>query len=171
MGAPSWNTCIQTLTEVPHNGRALFLGYFVPSPLQCNFQCLRCSVSDSAHFLLQDWPNRIVQRIQIRWVWRPDIFPPEVRKKLLTELDCRFGSMRGCPVLLKRKLVFTEMLLCLRMHNPHQNVILVDSGVDFYISFDKDQRCFSGCADAGPEHNRPRKKASFDKLCCKPFLS
>ena len=95
------DTSLQTLGEVIHDCRTLFDGYFIPSFLQSRLQRIQWSVACSTGFALQDWPHRIIHRVEIGRKWRPNFFVPYIRKNLLAKWNRRFCRMRWRPILLQ----------------------------------------------------------------------
>ena len=94
--------------------------------------------------------HRVVHRVEIWRVGRPNILSPKAGKQLFAGGDCWVGRMRQCPVLLKRE---SGPSAATPRAPGHHGELVADGGIDFGISFDEDQWCLPVGANSGPSQN------------------
>jgi hypothetical protein len=91
------DACLHSLREVVDDLLAQLQRDLLPGLLECALQLILASVDPAAGLLLQDAPDRVIQRVEVRAIGGPGVLPPELsevvvqegqRWAFVTTLDC-----------------------------------------------------------------------------------
>ena len=122
-------------------------------PLQRLLQSLQIFVGLSTGPGLQNWPNPIIYRFQIRRVGRPFRRCDEIGKIGLTQLLPRFRSVCWSGILFKCPLLSAEVATGPRNHHGVQDVTAVNVLVNLYTLIDENQTGRTGGVNSGSTHH------------------
>lgn len=97
IGPSDLNILSKALWKIADEGRTFFHRKFVPGRNQCHFQGFYTIAESYCEFSLEEW-YRVVYRIEVGWVWRPNFLRP----KTTLEFWRANPSLPKCRVFHKR---------------------------------------------------------------------
>ena len=136
---------LESSPELAYGAPEVILRYLQPFSLQASFKRANIRVRTCAYLLLQDGPNRIINRIQVRTGRWPLLFGNEVNFLFSEPLLGGVSCVSWSTILLEGPTRISKILTTETLHFSIQNEFTVGFRIDFYPSRDKNKICPGVC--------------------------